>query len=194
MFTQTAIASAISMVGVKSDPSRVLSGVTSMVAQYVASAERRQTSFENVMNIISRMKAIMKPLDNDIAEIQVFLDETQQKGFSLEPEEALGAVDSLSDLSGRLQSSITAFDSMRLILNHMDTFAPHQNLFDSAMLSELRRLKVFKGNVHTLISICRQYTDKRSETGPSVQESIFEMALARASSVNRDTLRALADK
>lgn len=210
MFTPTALSVAIGTVILKSDPLAALSRVSGVVAQYAAASKRGAFKIEKVMELIAKMKATMN-FEDDIAELRAFMDEAEAPNFHLSTENASAVVDSLTLLIVRTANTIKAYDSWRQVLNAIDAFSPHQNLVNQEMLAELRVLHIFKGNVLTLIQICGQYVDNTPRPGTEglsftekddaskkgahvMQQTKFDMALARAGESNKETLRALADK
>lgn len=197
MFTQTAIAAAVTAMGMNIDPTKNLSAISSVVEQYAAGAKRGSTDIVSVMKMINSMKEVMRPIDDDTAEIYGYVNEVLAPDFVLSETGAKSVAASMVSLADRTQSSIQSLDSIRRIIYHMDVFAPHQKMVDAAILEEIDRFGRFRGAVMEMVKVCERHAHAVQTSGDKlaeIQKIKFRSALSRVSAANKETLKALADK
>ena len=198
MFTQTAIAAALTTMGMKNDPSMSAAAIYALVESYTSSTVKKGVDIVTVMKIVTRVNEIMMPHDNDVLELKAFINEALSvDSVAHTDEEIEDIVSSLGYLASRANSSMKSLDSMRQILNHLDAFSPHQSIIDSTLSNQVNKFNEFRLMVIELSNICYSRYQAIRMTSDEVAEmkrNKFKLALARAGENNKETLKALASK
>ncbi len=204
MFTQTAIAAAITTVGTVKDPSGYVADISGVVAHYSAGIEKGNADISDVMEMASGIKAILSSIDTDIAELQGYVVEAKSEHFTLTPEDAKSVVGSLGELSVNISNAVKTLSNISLIVGNLKTFYPHQGLLDSVLFEGVDKYGVMQQGINSIVDICEGIIRSAQKVEANVSgdkdriESLrkekFENALSRVASNNYETLKALADK
>lgn len=204
MFTQTAIAAAITTMGTLRDPLKYVADISGVVAHHSSVIKRGHVDISDVLKMASNIKAIFVSIDADNAELQEYVDEANAENFTISVEDARKVVGSLMDLSNKINSAVKTLDNLRLIVSHLGTFYPHQKLVDSALMEGINKYSVMQQGISSIVAVCEAVIRKALKEAEvvtddkarfeSLRKEKFERALSRAAANNYATLRALADR
>lgn len=204
MFTQTAIAAAITTMGAQRDPMQYMSEISGIVEHYSASIARGKADIADVMEMSGGIKANFAFLDDDLAELQTYIKEAESEQFELTADEALSVIASMSEFMTSIVGAVKKLDNIRTIISHMNTFYPHQVLVDNVLIEGADKMGIMEKGAKRIIAVCEKFIiqptintevmqDDREQRKDYVDEE-FNLALSKMASLNHATLKALADR
>lgn len=204
MFTQTAIAAAITTMGAHRDPMQYMSEISGIVEHYSASIARGKADIADVMEMAGGIKANFAFLDDDLAELQTYIKEAESEQFELTADEALSVIASMNEFMTSIVGAVKKLDNIRTIISHMNTFYPHQVLVDNVLIEGADKMGIMEKGAKRIITVCEKFIiqpaintevmpDDREQQKDYVDEA-FNLALSKMASLNHATLKALADR
>lgn len=204
MFTQTAIAAAITTMGAHRDPMQYMSEISGIVEHYSASIARGKADIADVMEMAGGIKANFAFLDDDLAELQTYIKEAESEQFELTADEALSVNASMNEFLTSIAGAVKKLDNIRMIISHMNTFYPHQALVDNVLIEGANKMGIMEKGAKRIITLCEKFIiqvatntevvpDDREQQKDNVDEA-FNLALSKMASLNHGTLKALADR
>lgn len=204
MFTQTAIAAAITTMGAHRDPMQYMSEISGIVEHYSASIARGKADIADVMEMAGGIKANFAFLDDDLAELQTYIKEAESEQFELTADEALSVIASMNEFMTSIVGAVKKLDNIRAIISHMNTFYPHQVLVDNVLIEGADKMGIMEKGAKRIIAVCEKFIIQAAtniEVMPDVREQqkdhvdeAFNLALSKMASLNHGTLKALADR
>lgn len=204
MFTQTAIAAAITTMGAYRDPMKYMSEISGIVEHYSANIARGNADIADVMEMAGGIKTSFAFLDRDLAELQTHVNEAESEEFNLSNDDALTIITAMNGLLASIKDAVKTLNVLRTIISCMNTFYPHQALVDNVLIDGADKMGNMESGANRIIAACEKFiinpmlaTETARNDGSNhkdISDVAFNRALSKMASLNHGTLKALADR